>query len=266
MKPKKIILIPIFVLALVALACGTSVVKDTPVPTVDQAATDAVAASTSTAQSIRSTQTAMAIQLQGTSVAQTQAVNQALTEIVADMYSDVQWLYSNDLISTTNGTYSYLGDFDESVAQIGYLTWWNTGYTPSNFVVRTNVNWDTASRTSNWFETGCGFVFRAEDNENFYFVFLALDGNVYLRAYVNNVFRDIGKGYYGRVDYPVGSADFILAVDGNKISFLVNDQVVLTKTDSNMSFGDLALTVFSGTNKDYGTRCQMNNIELWELP
>jgi hypothetical protein len=29
--------------------------------------------------------------------------------------------------------------------------------------------------------------------------------------------------------------------------------------------GELGLTLFSGTNRDYGTRCRMTNIGLWEF-
>jgi len=29
--------------------------------------------------------------------------------------------------------------------------------------------------------------------------------------------------------------------------------------------GDLAFILMSGTNKDYGTRCQMKNTDLWDL-
>jgi hypothetical protein len=29
------------------------------------------------------------------------------------------------------------------------------------------------------------------------------------------------------------------------------------------SYGDIGLSTLSGTNKDYGTRCEMTNIHTW---
>ena len=40
---------------------------------------------------------------------------------------------------------------------------------------------------------------------------------------------------------------------------------MLYRQDMSLEEGELSLTLLSGTNKDYGTRCEMTNIELWEL-
>ena len=46
---------------------------------------------------------------------------------------------------------------------------------------------------------------------------------------------------------------------------LVDGEVVgeYTLSQSRNLRGDLAFTVLAGTNKDYGTRCEMTDIHMW---
>ena len=57
----------------------------------------------------------------------------------------------------------------------------------------------------------------------------------------------------------------MLVVEGTNISFFVNGERVHFRQDQGLSSGNLALTLFSGINAGFGTRCRMSNIELWEL-
>jgi hypothetical protein len=62
-----------------------------------------------------------------------------------------------------------------------------------------------------------------------------------------------------------GSADVILAVQDGTISYYVDGKRVFQRENSELKEGDLALTLNSGTNKDFGTRCKMTDIEVWDL-
>ena len=66
------------------------------------------------------------------------------------------------------------------------------------------------------------------------------------------------------VDHPV-EADFALIVKGAYAYVLVNEEVVgeYTLAQSKVLRGRLGLSLLSGTNKDYGTRCEMTNLHLW---
>ena len=70
----------------------------------------------------------------------------------------------------------------------------------------------------------------------------------------------------GRVDfnYPA-EADFTVIVKGAYTYVLVNGEVVgeYTLAQSRSLQGDLGLTVLSGTNRDYGTHCEMTHVRLW---
>jgi hypothetical protein len=64
---------------------------------------------------------------------------------------------------------------------------------------------------------------------------------------------------------PSGQAQLMLAVQGSQINIYVNDELVHSRKDAKLTSGELAYTLVSGTNKDYGTHCTMTNVELWQL-
>lgn len=97
-------------------------------------------------------------------------------------------------------------------------------------------------------------------------VFLAMDGYVYMHHFKNGGFGLLGSAYYGKLAIPSDSATLMLVAEDNWYTFYVNDKKVLKREVSSLASGDLAPTLMSGMNKDFGTRCQMKNIGLWVLP
>jgi len=197
--------------------------------------------------------------------AATAAAKAESTAQAQSMLDLIQELNRDGYISTTAGTYYSLDDFDKNWAQINWYQWWYTGYTPTDFVIRANAAWDSASTSANWWNSGCGFVFREDGVPNHYLAYLGLDGYVYFARTVREKYASLGASYYGRLDTPKGQAQIMLVVEGTKISFFVNGERVHTRQDQGLSSGNLALTLLSGINTGFGTRCQMSNIELWEL-
>jgi len=260
----------------------TQIIEETAKPTEDfsaatQAAKETAQAAEESAQATEQAATLAAEQatseaIIGTATAevaivltQSAQVDSEATAQVQGMVNAVERLASEGLIEKTAGTYTKIDDFNENWAQIGWYQWWNTGKSPTDFVIRAHTEWESASKTANWFDSGCGFVFREADENNHYMIFLALDGNVYLKGYVDGVYKEFGKGYAGKIDHLKGGADVMLAVEGDRILYFVNGEKVLERKNSDMSEGNLALTLVSGTNKEYGTRCSITDIELWAL-
>lgn len=225
--------------------------KEADAQAMEQATREAMNATAAAEEALVLTQSAEVV---------TQATAQA--EEIANVAEN---LAEQGFLKNTDGTYSKIEDFNENWAQIGWYQWWNTGFEPDDFIIRAHTEWESASKTANWFDSGCGFVFRQEDEKNHYMIFLALDGNVYLKGYVDGVYKEFGKGYAGKIDHIKGGADVMLVVQGNRILYFVNDEKVLDRENGMLSSGKLALTLVSGTNKEYGTRCSITNIELWEL-
>jgi hypothetical protein len=86
-----------------------------------------------------------------------------------------------------------------------------------------------------------------------------------LRGYVGGKYREYGKGTAGKINHLKGEADVVLAVQQGRVVYYVNGQKALDKKNNELASGSLAFTLGSGTNKDFGTRCEITNIELWEL-
>ncbi len=285
----------LIVFLMLATACATSAPTPTGTPTPDLAATAQVveatqaqatadAARTQEAQAAAATQAAEATATQSFALtatparateiaAQRQATRQAATaQAVAEataqaqpMRDVVQQLYAEGYLSSTEGRYYDLRRFDEKWAQLNWYRWFDTDRSPSDFVVRADTWWSSASDKADWWNSGCGFVFRAKDNDNHYLAYLGLDGWVYFSAFRRGNYVDLGGKSYGKVDIPTGEAQLMLVVEGDKFTFFVNGERVYSRVDTMFDSGGLAFTLLSGTNKGYGTWCRMNNVQLWEL-
>ena len=193
------------------------------------------------------------------------------TSTAQPLADTVQRLVSEGYLSQGGGYYEPLLDFFREWAQINWYQWYATGKAPTDFVVRAEVVWQSASDKANWFNSGCGFVFRetpragADDLINHYLAYLGLDGVVYMSRQLDSQFTALGEARYGRVTLPDGQANIMLAVEGSTFHFFVNDEHVLTREDGFLTSGALSYTLLSGTNRDFGTRCEMTSVGLWWL-
>jgi hypothetical protein len=217
---------------------------------------------TATGDALQAALTQKAVEIQAERTANVAAA----TSAAQPMMDLITQLSDEGILSTPNGRLTQLEDFHRSWAQIDWFTWYPSGHHPSNFVVKAKIAWETASDKANWYNSGCGFVFREDSSgDNFYAVYLALDGWVRMLRLVSGNLGHSGSSFYGKVDIPKGNADFMLIVDGNKIRAFVNDEMVFEKIDNAFSEGRLSFMLHSGTNKDFGTRCDMTDIWLWEI-
>jgi hypothetical protein len=174
----------------------------------------------------------------------------------------LQVAYDDGVLPTMDGTYHRLEDFDESIAKINYLTWWYTDYAPENFIIRVDAYWDAASELTNWDDSGCAFVFGLEDNDNYNFTWLGLDGFVNLQRKLKGDWQWNKKRQNGKLSIPEGEAEIMMVVFDKRITIYVNGEKELSEYDPHYNGGELAFSVFSGTNKGFGTRCKMSNIDL----
>ncbi len=181
------------------------------------------------------------------------------------MVARILELETDGHLSSTAGTYYRVDDFSRTWAQINWYRWWTIGHAPENFVIRSDVAWESGSDTANWWNSGCGFIFRAQDEDNHLRAFLALDGSVRFNSVVNGNWGRLGEGYVGKLDIPRGEGEIMLVVQDNLISFFFNGDRIFRQSYSALDSGELALTLASGTNKDFGTRCTFTNIDLYEL-
>ena len=193
----------------------------------------------------------------------TAEAQQQITAQAQTMVSWVEQLYEEGVVPSTEGTYVRLEDFDESMAQINWFQWWDTGYSPENFVIRTDLFYSSASDKVNWFNSGCGFVYGIVDDENFHVSQLKFDGFVTLLYWAGGDGNWIAKRPAGKLDLPEGEAEIMLVVSDKRVTFYVNGEEKLSEYAGRLQPGELAYTLGSGTNIGYGTRCNMTNVDLW---
>ena len=196
----------------------------------------------------------------------TQTPNLAATQRVEELNAEVQAYYEKGYLATTDGRFRELDDFTYDWAQMGWYNWLPLRDTASDFFLSAHFKWNSAFQNSD--TSGCGFIFGLQPNDDHYAVFLD-------RLRILFLITDHTLGFSKPVsptrgtdvvkfDYPA-EADFTLIVKGNYAYVLVDGEVVgeYTLAKSRAARGGLGLTVLSGTNKDYGTHCEMTNLHLW---
>lgn len=190
----------------------------------------------------------------------------AATQQYEDFFSLVQKYHDAGHITTTDGKYRELDDYqDESALKLSY-TWTETGVTAKNFVLRADFEWSNAINTANI--SGCGFVYRSQSNGDHYLIILDAFSGVKLASSTDRGTYSMGSPQNGDQkisDFGSGpyQANFTLIVNDFKTYVYVNDiyygeykLLDFRITDS----GPLAGAVLSA---GYDTRCKMTNVRAW---
>lgn len=191
----------------------------------------------------------------------------AQAQPMADFVASLQ---TQGYLGNAEGTYYAIDDFEDSLAQINYWQWTRTDYSPKNFVVRSKVEWASASDTANWDWSGCGFLFRENVEKNeYYMVQLGLDGYIWAGTSVARKQTWANTQKHLSLDIPEGNVELVVIVDGANVTALVNGQKAFQTHNnllsSRLTSGPLSFMLNSGTNAGFGTRCKWTNVELWEL-
>ena len=194
----------------------------------------------------------------------TKTPNLAATKQYEEWNAEIQKYYEAGYVGTTEGKIKEFDDFSEEWAQLNWYDTWGLGESASEFVYSAHYKWEHGSKTPN--ESGCGLVFGYKENGNHYAVFLDKTKVIFLQTEGTYGFS-VGKTRgTGRVDLETTEADFTLIVYDYYTYVLVNGEVVgeygLSKKD--LMEGYMGISILSGTNKDFGTRCEITNIHLWE--
>jgi hypothetical protein len=194
----------------------------------------------------------------------TATLNATATQRVKEFTAKVQEYHDAGYITTTDGSYIYLANQTFSWAELGYYNWEKYAFSPTDFIIKSDIVWKSASAAAN--TSGCGFVFRIQDNNDHYMFYISLKGYVEAATNVGKRWKSLGKGTFGNPAQN-GNASVTLIVEDSTFRVLVDDKLIKTYTGfaGKLASGDLAYTVLSGTNKSYGTECKFNNTELWTI-
>ena len=196
----------------------------------------------------------------------TQTPNFAATQRAEERNAEVNAYYEEGYLTTTDGRFRELDDFSYDWAQLGWYNWLPLRDAASDFFLSAHLKWNSAYENSD--TSGCGFIFGLQPNHDHYAVFLDRSRIYFLitdhtLGYSKRVSPTRGTGSV-RFEYPA-EADFTLIVRGAYAYVLVNGEVKgeYTLARSRSLEGKIGLTVLSGTNRGYGTHCEMTNLHLW---
>lgn len=82
---------------------------------------------------------------------------------------------------------------------------------------------------------------------------------------MNGIDTLLQRGYAERFKTPKDNVTMILVLENQWVTVFINGKKVVRFQDSSLNGGQPGYTLASGTNKDFGTRCVITKIELWEL-
>lgn len=189
--------------------------------------------------------------------------NIAATELAARsdvMRMDVQGYVDAGYLASSEGSYTELPDFEQEWAQIGWYRWWPLDATVGDhFVLSAHLKWSSAIKNPD--PSGCGFAFGIAPDATPSIIFIDRTQLYFLDYAGRSSGRTKGSG---RLSLPIPpEADFTIVVDGDTQTVLINNEFA-----AQYAFGlsgRLGYSILSGTNKDFGTRCEITNVRLWEI-
>lgn len=194
----------------------------------------------------------------------------AATEQMEEYNAETQGYFDLGYLSTTEGEVTKHDDSSEEWAQLNWYQPSTILTVASDFYVSAHFKWTSAYR--NAAESGCGIVFAANDNGDHYAVFLDRSKIIFLdnvssSSYSRAVGLTRGTGIV-KFDNPFdkpAEADFTLIVEDAYAHILIDGELVgeYTLSKSRSLEGFIGLALLSGTNRDFGTRCEATNIHTW---
>jgi hypothetical protein len=171
----------------------------------------------------------------------------------------VQKYFDAGYIPSMNGTYYQLDDYSDSLAKRGNYRWDTVAGNIENFILKSHLTMSTANAYAP--ETGCGIVFRTLGEGVVEAVYVGQDDKVHY--IVNNTISH--EQYFNQISNPA-EFDIILIANDRFIKFYIDGKEALVyETYIDTHAGDLGFTVISGSNEDYGSRCDFKNTELWVI-
>ena len=197
--------------------------------------------------------------------------NLAATQQYEDFLAVVQKIHAAGQIPNTDGQYLKLDDYRDEVATKLDYAYAETGVSAKNFIVRGDFEWSNAVDTTNI--SGCGFVYRVQQNTDHYLIVLDAFSGVKLASSTDRGTYSMGSPQNGDEKISDFGSDpyratFTLVVNDLKSYVYVNDVyqgeyklLDYRITDSGLLSG----AVLSATSEGYGTRCKITNIQVWTI-
>ena len=198
--------------------------------------------------------------------------NLAATKEVEETTARIQSYVDNGYLASTDGKLFKLDDYSREMAQINFLDVDFAGYQDvvQNFAVWGDVKMQSARDVAYPEYSGCGFSFRINpDNFDGYTAYITNDS--VLLTYCNSSINrcgEIGKTRgQGTLNLPnPAEVKMEMIVNDTQAYVLVDGEFIgeySLFTDKMTDPGYILYSIISGTNAEYGTRCEVTNAGMW---
>jgi hypothetical protein len=184
--------------------------------------------------------------------------NLAATQQYEAFFSLVQKYYDAKYIPSLKGKYYRLDDYSDSLAKEGNYRWATLGKKVSNFMLKSRVTMSTANKLSP--ATGGGIVFRTL-GDFVDAVYIKQGGSAFYLTNNTSFYNQ----YYGGFSNPAEFDLVLIANEKNIRLYIDGKEALVYETFLDTYAGDLGFTVVSGSNDDYGSRCDFKDTELWVI-
>lgn len=190
----------------------------------------------------------------------------ASTQQAQAMAAIVKDLFEKGMAPSTDGTYSRLNDLTVTWNQAGRYQVTRANVSAANFVLTTNLKYETVAGNTNLPGSGCGLSFSFDDIENHHSVDYMLNGLVGIFQKTRGNWKTLTSRSNGAVPVPAGDARLMLAVYDGRINFFVDGDRVSNAYDGSAKEGELGFIIYTGTGTDFGMRCEFTDVDLWVFP
>jgi hypothetical protein len=202
----------------------------------------------------------------------TKTPNLAATKVAEETMARVQSYVEKGYLESPNGSLVGLYDYKREMAKINYLDFDFAGTEEliQNFAVWADVKWESAGPVGYPQYSGCGFSFRMDPESYDGYTAMLTNNRVLLTYCDSSIGRcgELGKTRgSGRLDFGnPAQASMEMVVNGQQAYVLVDGEFIGEYTlfkERLSSPGYLIYSIISGTNRDYGVRCEISNANLW---
>ncbi len=199
----------------------------------------------------------------------TSTPNLAATMVMENILSKIQEYVDAGYLPSTKGEVQDLSDDTVEVAKLNYLKFDFAGYEQKvkNFAVWTDLAVSSASTVNYPEYSGCGFTFHLAESGDAYTAMVTKD-QVLLTSCRNGFCQELGKTKgKGRLNYSDQMKVHMELIVNDVNAYVLVDHELIGQYTLSSDFltdaGYMGYSVISGTNKDYGTRCEFSDGKIW---
>jgi hypothetical protein len=166
--------------------------------------------------------------------------------------------YSFGPVESMQGRYFPQDDYSDQLAQKGYFSWLPSDLRLRDVLLRADVVMTTANTPSN--STGCGIMFRTvgDFHES---IFILQSGELNYGA-GDTVFNSRNRGKFSNP----AEFEVVFVLKDNHYQVFIDGETAM-KGDSILtpSAGGISFAVQSGSDEEFGSKCDFKNIDLWAI-